>query len=184
MQNANINIPNALSLSRIIFLPILFVFVYYDLRLAFLIAFILIGSTDFFDGLVAKKFNQQTLLGQKLDSIADVFFYLSQAYFLYQLYPDYLAPNIVLLYIFFGLLATTFLTSTILFKRPVMMHTRLLRTVGVLVYALIILSYFFNTTYFVAFVIVFAYIAYIEEMMIFLKHGDVDADTKSYFSIK
>lgn len=184
MQNANINIPNALSLSRIIFLPILFVFVYYDLRLAFLIAFILIGSTDFFDGLVAKKFNQQTLLGQKLDSIADVFFYLSQAYFLYQLYPNYLAPNIVLLYIFFGLLVTTFLTSAVLFKRPVMMHTRLLRTLGVLVYALIILSYFFNTTYFVAFVIVFAYIAYIEEMMIFLKHGDVDADTKSYFSIK
>jgi CDP-diacylglycerol--glycerol-3-phosphate 3-phosphatidyltransferase len=184
MTNKNINIPNALSISRIIFLPILFLFVYLDMRLAFLIAFIILGSTDFFDGLVAKKFNQQTLLGQKLDSIADIFFYLSQAYFLYTLYPSYLTPNIVLLIIFFILLITTFITSSILFKRPVMMHTTLLRIVGVLVYAVIILSYFINTTYFVTGLIIFAYIAYIEEMMIFIKHGDVDADTKSYFSIK
>lgn len=184
MNNKNINVPNFLSLSRIVFLPILFLFVNNDMRLAFLIAFIILGSTDFFDGLIAKKFNQQTKLGQKLDSIADIFFYLSQAYFLYILYPNYLAPNIMLLYIFFGLLLTTFITSTILFKRPVMMHTTLLRTVGVLVYVLIIFSYFLNTTTMVAGVIIFAYIAYIEEMMIFIKHGDVDADTKSYFSIK
>lgn len=184
MNTKNVNIPNALSLSRILFLPLLFVFLYNDLRFAFLIAFILLGSTDFFDGLIAKKFNQQTLLGQKLDSIADVFFYLSQAYFLYILYPTYLLPNIILLYIFFALLLFTFIVSTILFKRPVMMHTTLLRTLGVLVYALIILSYFFNTTYFVSFVIIFAYIAYIEELMIFFKHGHVDVDTKSYFSIK
>lgn len=184
MKNQNINIPNALSLSRIIFLPILFIFVYLDMRTAFLIAFILIGSTDFFDGLVARKFNLQTVLGQKLDSIADIFFYLSQAYFLYALYPNYLVPNIYLLAIFFFILITTFVTSTVLFKKPVMMHTILLKTLGVLVYVVIILSYFIDTTYVVSFVIIFSYIAYTEEMMIFLKHGHVDVDTKSYFSIK
>jgi len=184
MNKRNINIPNALSLSRIVFLPFLFLFVYLDMNLSFLISFIILGSTDFFDGLIARRFNQQTNLGQRLDSIADIFFYLSQAYFLYALYPSYLVPNITLLIIFFFILTTTFITSTILFKKPVMMHTILLKTLGVLVYAVIILSYFFDTTYIVSFVIIFSYIAYTEEMMIFIKHGHVDVDTKSFFSLK
>jgi len=89
-KKENLNVPNFLSLSRIVFLPLLFVFVIKDMRLTFLIGFIILGSTDYFDGLIARKFNQKTELGKSLDSIADIFFYVSSAYFIYKLYPAYL----------------------------------------------------------------------------------------------
>ena len=179
MKKEYINVPNALSLSRIIFLPLLFVFVFLDMRLAFLIGFILLGSTDFFDGFIARKFNQKTDIGPKLDSLGDLFFYISSAWFLYRLYPQYLQPNNNLLIGFFGLLFLSFLISGILCKKPIMMHTFLLRLNGVLVYFVVVFSYFLNTTWFITIILFIYFLAFIEEILIFVKYGEVDPDTKS-----
>jgi hypothetical protein len=62
-----------------------------------------------------------------------------------------------------------------------MMHTSLLRYNAVLVYFLIISSYFINTSLFVAIVLSIFIIAFIEEIIIFIKFGQVDPDTKSIF---
>src|SRR5690554_2305619 len=103
MSKKYMTIPNALSLSRLIFLPLLYLFILADHLTAFLIGYILIGATDFFDGLIARRFNMTSEIGKALDSIADLFFYISSAWFLYYLYPQYLAPNSVLLIMFFSL---------------------------------------------------------------------------------
>ena len=181
-----LTVPNFLSISRFAFLPLLFVFVIKDMRLAFLIGYIIIGSTDYFDGLIARKFNQKTDIGKTLDSIADLFFYISSAYFLYKLYPAAIKSNNVLLIIFFSLLFLSFVISAILCKKPIMMHTSLLRLNGVLVFLLIVTSYFFSivfTTWFVAAILIIYYVAFTEEIIIFIKHGEVDPDSKSLFNI-
>jgi phosphatidylglycerophosphate synthase len=152
-----------------------------DLRLAFLIAYIIIGSTDFFDGLIARKFKMVTRLGKMLDSIADIPFYISNAFFLYRLYPEYLEPNFPILIVFFIVFFTSFIISYIKTKKLIMMHTSLLRYNAVLVYFLIISSYFMNTSIFVAIVLMIFIVAFIEEIMIFIKYGQVDPDTKSIF---
>ena len=64
-----------------------------------------------------------------------------------------------------------------------MMHTFLLRLNGVLVYFLITTSYFLNTTYFVTAILIIYIVAIVEEMVIFVRFGQVDPDTPSLLSL-
>ncbi|MCC8023029.1 MAG: CDP-alcohol phosphatidyltransferase family protein, partial [Clostridiales bacterium] len=64
-------IPNALSLLRIILIP---VFTYYFLQDRVLLAVIIIAAaaiTDLLDGKIARRFNQVSELGKVLDPVAD-----------------------------------------------------------------------------------------------------------------
>lgn len=182
-RKENVTVANIISLSRFVFLPLLYLFIVKDMKLAFLIGYIIIGSTDYFDGLVARHFNQQTEIGKLIDSFADIFFYLSSAYFMYKLYPTYLAPNRIMLIAFFVILASSFIISAIRCKKPMLLHSYILKLCGVLVYLLIIFSYFFNTTYFVSVILGLYYIGFIEEIIIFIKFGAVDPDTTSLYSL-
>ena len=176
-------LPNALSASRLIFLPVLIYLVLIEDRFLFLWVYLIIGSTDAFDGYIARKTKQVTEFGKTIDSLADIFFYVATAWFIYRLYPDYLMPNYSLLLGFFGLLALSFVISGILYKVPIMMHTSLLRYAAVLVYALVIFSYFFNTTWFVAFILIFYLIAFLEEILIFVFFPGFDRDAKSIWHL-
>ncbi len=69
--NKNINVPNALSLFRILLIA---PFVYYFLHDRIVPAaacLVLSGLSDMFDGMIARRFNQSTELGQMLDPVAD-----------------------------------------------------------------------------------------------------------------
>ena len=179
-----LTVPNGLSLSRLVFLPILYVFALKDMRTAFVIAYAVLGATDYLDGLVARRFNQKTDFGKTLDSIADLPFYLSSAYFMARLHMKYLKPNLTLLYILFGVLALSFIVSSIRCKKPILMHTFILKLCGVLVYFLLITSHFFNTTIFVTVIICLYYLGFAEEIAIFIKYGEVDPDSLSLLKIK
>lgn len=73
------HIPLSLTLFRLIISPLFFPFLlvlflpytifFTNILLALL--FLMIGATDFFDGYYARKFDQETRLGQLLDPIAD-----------------------------------------------------------------------------------------------------------------
>jgi CDP-diacylglycerol---glycerol-3-phosphate 3-phosphatidyltransferase len=69
-----INIPNVLTLMRIVMLPLLVVIYLSDHPLAMPISallFILAGLTDWLDGYLARKLNQQSAFGAFLDPVAD-----------------------------------------------------------------------------------------------------------------
>jgi phosphatidylglycerophosphate synthase len=153
-----------------------------DLKITLLVFYILIGSTDYFDGKIARRLNQETDLGKTLDSLADLLFYLSSAFFIYRLFPDVIEANFTLLMIFFVIMIMSFIISLIKCKKPLLMHTTLLRLSAALVYFLFIFSYFFDTTYFGTIVVILYMIAFLEEILIFIIHGQVDPDTKSIFS--
>ena len=104
MKKQFLTVPNLLSLSRVVFLPLLVYLVLLGQHGLFLLLFIAVGSTDFFDGYVARRFNMVTETGKMLDSTVDVFFYVATAWFFYQLHPEYLmAPNSYFLIVFFSL---------------------------------------------------------------------------------
>ncbi|MCY1713774.1 CDP-alcohol phosphatidyltransferase family protein [Caproiciproducens galactitolivorans] len=70
-RNKNINIPNGLSILRIL---LIIPFVYYFMRNELVpagIVLILSGLSDMLDGMIARKFNQFTELGQMLDPLSD-----------------------------------------------------------------------------------------------------------------
>lgn len=69
-----LNFATILTISRIIFIPlIIFCYIYSDGELRNIAAFIFLLAliTDYFDGLIARKFNQETPFGAFLDPIAD-----------------------------------------------------------------------------------------------------------------
>ncbi|MBI5327288.1 MAG: CDP-alcohol phosphatidyltransferase family protein [Deltaproteobacteria bacterium] len=65
------NIPNLLTILRILLVPVFIVFVIDDNILIALAIFILAGITDGLDGFIARVFNQRTVIGTYLDPIAD-----------------------------------------------------------------------------------------------------------------
>lgn len=183
-KKENLTVPNFLSLSRLVFLPLLYYFAIKEMRLTFLIAYIILALTDFFDGLIARKFNQTSPIGSKMDSLADVPFYISTAFFVYVLHPNILRfPNMHLLIIALSIIALSFVISAILFKKPIMMHTTIMRLPSFLAFFLVIFSHFFDTTYFLSLILIIYCVGFLEEIIIFFKYGLVHPDSKSIYHI-
>ena len=66
-----LNLPNFITLIRILTIPFFLVYLSYHRYGEALIIFVIGGVTDFLDGLTARLMNQQTALGAYLDPIAD-----------------------------------------------------------------------------------------------------------------
>jgi len=66
-----LNLPNAISLSRILAVPIVIWLIISDRMAAAFWLFLAAAISDAVDGVIAKKFNQTTTLGGYLDPIAD-----------------------------------------------------------------------------------------------------------------
>lgn len=66
-----LNLPNFLTLIRIVAIPFFLVLLASHLYLDALLVFILGGVTDALDGFIARRTNQKTSLGAHLDPIAD-----------------------------------------------------------------------------------------------------------------
>ena len=66
-----INIPNILTVIRILLTPLFVIFLIKDLLASALLVFSIAAISDGLDGLLAKYFNQYSLLGAYLDPIAD-----------------------------------------------------------------------------------------------------------------
>lgn len=66
-----LTIPNLLSVIRILLIPV-FAVLFYNNQLGWAVLVIFLsGLSDFFDGKIARKFNQVSALGKMLDPIAD-----------------------------------------------------------------------------------------------------------------
>lgn len=70
-RNKNINVPNALSVMRILLIVPFVVFFVNDKIWQAALMLVISGLSDMFDGMIARKFNQFTELGQMLDPLSD-----------------------------------------------------------------------------------------------------------------
>lgn len=70
----SLNLPNQLTISRILLVPVVLFFLFLDTRWFCLLATVLFGLagfTDLIDGYLARRVNQVTILGKFLDPLAD-----------------------------------------------------------------------------------------------------------------
>ncbi|MBW2039612.1 MAG: CDP-alcohol phosphatidyltransferase family protein [Deltaproteobacteria bacterium] len=65
------NLPNTLTILRILSIPVFTICLLYDHLFSALLIFVGAGITDALDGLIARLYNQRTTLGAYLDPIAD-----------------------------------------------------------------------------------------------------------------
>jgi len=82
LQKLPSNIPNLLSISRLFLVFPLILFLEINRPLYVFIIIITGGLTDYFDGLIARKYNLKTRLGAILDPLSDKVFYLIPLVFL------------------------------------------------------------------------------------------------------
>ena len=84
---ALVNIPNILSVSRIIAAPVMFVFAVYGFNDAFLILFIGAILTDGLDGFIARAFHCESDFGGRLDTWGDLAVFSVLPICVYLLWP-------------------------------------------------------------------------------------------------
>ena len=82
LKKLALNIPNLLSISRLFLVFPLILFLEINRPFYVFILIIIGGLTDYFDGLIARKFNLKTRLGAILDPLSDKVFYLIPLVFL------------------------------------------------------------------------------------------------------
>jgi cardiolipin synthase len=70
-SNKAINIPNALTLFRLLLTPLFVILLIRNQLMPALVVFFLAGISDGLDGLIARCFDQRTVIGAYLDPVAD-----------------------------------------------------------------------------------------------------------------
>jgi len=76
IKKSALNIPNLLSISRLFLVFPIILFLEINRPIYVFILLIIGGLTDYFDGLIARKYNLKTRLGAILDPLSDKVFYL------------------------------------------------------------------------------------------------------------
>ena len=72
-----LTIPNLLSAIRVLLVPVFLVLVLAEQDFAALVVIIISSASDYLDGVIARRFDQMTRLGQLLDPAADRLFILA-----------------------------------------------------------------------------------------------------------
>ncbi len=96
-KNSLLTLPNIISLSRILLVPIFLVFMIHRKITEAFVVFLLAGFTDVLDGFTARIWHQKTKIGALLDPAADKL--LMTASFIVLTIPSLNFPNIIPLWL-------------------------------------------------------------------------------------
>lgn len=135
------NIPNLLTLLRILLVPVVvWAIAQRQMEIA-LAAFVVAGITDAVDGYIAKHFNQQTELGAYLDPLADktliVSIYLSLAIF------GFIPPWVAILVVSRDIMIVGAVVLSTLMERPLTIQPLLVskaNTAAQIIFAALVLA--------------------------------------------
>lgn len=116
------NIPNTLSLYRIVAFPFILVLLALQDEKLFTLFICINLITDILDGLIARTFNMVTEIGARLDSIADFGTYIAVFGGLFVFRYEVLQPYLVSFFIFLGMFAGSYVVSLFKFKRLMSFH--------------------------------------------------------------
>lgn len=97
------NLPNLISLYRLLMFPVILVFAYNSWEQLFTWFFCINLVTDILDGFIARRFKLQTEFGARLDSIADLGTYILSFTGIFVFKSEELAPHYITLFLFMGL---------------------------------------------------------------------------------
>lgn len=138
MQPNRWTVPNLLSLTRLVLVPLLWVFALADLPKAVGGGLVIAAVTDVLDGQLARRLGQTSSFGSKLDAIADVLVNFSSVGWLLVLRPEVVRDHPY----FIGVLMTTGVFSLVLgwvrFGRVADFHLNSGRAAGIVGYAFLI----------------------------------------------
>ncbi len=117
-----LNIPNILSLYRILVFPFLVWFILGEHATLFAVFLIINLLTDAIDGIIARRFGMQTEIGSRLDSIGDMTTYIAGFWGIYVFKWEEIAPHVIPFAVFAGLCVLLVVLALIKFGRLPSFH--------------------------------------------------------------
>lgn len=174
------NIPNIITCSRIILSIILFFTE--PFHLPFYIMYIISGFSDMIDGYIARKTKAASILGAKLDSIADLT--MTVVIFI-KLYPIVDIPRLIFIWIVIILILRLLSMSIVFIKYHTfgIIHTFANKGSGIILFCFPIFYPFINTSILTYSICALATLSAVEELLIHLTSKKLNINQKSIFHI-
>jgi cardiolipin synthase (CMP-forming) len=117
-----LNIPNIISLYRILISPLIVYFIIIEQESLFAVFLVLNLISDVVDGIVARRYNLESEFGARLDAMGDYVTYLLGFAGIYVFKLDELLPHLHIFIIFFGVLLSTVLVAILKFGKVTGFH--------------------------------------------------------------
>ncbi|MBS1660286.1 MAG: CDP-alcohol phosphatidyltransferase family protein [Bacteroidetes bacterium] len=159
-----LNIPNVLSLYRLLCFPVVLYFALHGNAVVFTWLLCINLVTDILDGLIARKFNMMTEVGARLDSIADLGTYILAFVGVFCFKAADFKPYLFSFSIFIGLFIVCDLLALVKFRRLASLHLYSWKIGGY------IQGLFFFTLFVFGFYTPFYYFAIIWGILSFIEH--------------
>jgi cardiolipin synthase (CMP-forming) len=163
------NIPNVLSLYRLVIFPVLLYWIFTKQQNLVAIFIAVSLFTDWLDGIIARSFTMQTRIGAKLDSWADTGTYICAFLAIYFFKWEEMKPHAFILYVFFGVWLLSYIVVFAKFRGLIGLHTYLFKSTGYVQGAFIILLFligFYPWLFYLCMIV--GILACIEEIVIIL----------------
>lgn len=170
---------NIISISRILLSIVILLFM--NNIIIFSIVYILCGVSDILDGFIARKTSTQSILGAKIDSIADCVMYIVIIVILLKLKMEIIISFIPLISIIFFIRIINLVVGVYKYKTLAMIHTIGNKITGLLVFATPIVCVVLDYSKPIIAVGVVAVLSALEEFLILITSTKLDVNRKSIF---
>jgi len=179
----SMNIPNLLSLFRIVAAPFLLLAGWFEMPTLFFILFGLMLLSDVLDGMIARMLNQTSELGARLDSYGDILTYLSTPVAAWWLWPDLLKGELyyIIAAIIIYILPAVF--ALLKFGKLASYHTWITKISAVLMSAGVVVLLGFENNFLFHIAIYFLVIEMVENIAITLILREQKSDIYSIWHV-
>jgi len=132
------NIPNTLSLYRLVVFPFILWLIITGRQDLFAIFIAISLFTDFLDGIIARVFNMQTKIGARLDSWADTGTFICSFLAIWFFKWNFIKPYEWMWWMFFSAWFLSYIVVLVKFRGLIGLHTYLFKITGYLQGAFIV----------------------------------------------
>lgn len=177
-----LTIPNILSLYRLFMFPVIVLMIVLKQEMVYAILVVISLNTDVWDGWIARRFNQATAIGARIDSLADIGVYITALSGITLFKIGEIGPDAWLFYVFVASYVVTHLSPLIKFGKIQSFHLWSIKVGGYLQ------AIFFFLLFFVEYVPIYFYVmvnisllAFIESLTIQLIVPEMRSDVKGLY---
>ena len=180
----NINIPNILSLYRLLSFPFVLFFALNGHENIFVVLLVINLITDALDGIIARMFNLQTELGAKLDAYADIGMYITAIIGIIMFKSNELAPH----YISFSIFIIVFIIPKIIsfyrFRKFPSLHLYSSKIGGYMqgFFFFVLFVFGFNSIFYYI-VIIFGILTFLEQIVVVFITPELKSNVKGLYWI-
>ncbi|GLC29073.1 CDP-alcohol phosphatidyltransferase family protein [Clostridium omnivorum] len=171
-------VPNILSILRIILSLLLIPLMH--VPSGFEAIYIVVGITDVCDGIIARRFGCESDLGAKLDSIADFVFYTIFIFIFLKLYLSIMeGVHLAALILIIIIRLINMLFTKLKYKKITFVHTIANKAAGFMLFFLPIWFLYTQNGLILWIVLITAFAAAAEELLITIKFAEPDLNRRS-----